>query len=65
MNQQKLKKLIKEVNSCVGQTVQTQYGPSLVVGIVEDEDGRLLVHLKEFGEEDYHVDIEQWEMLLQ
>ncbi len=54
-----------EVESFVNQTVGTIYGPSLVVGVVEDDKGNLFVHLKEFGEEDYHIRLDQWHSVLQ
>ncbi|MFE8701225.1 hypothetical protein ACFYKX_11520 [Cytobacillus sp. FJAT-54145] len=52
------------VKSYIGQTIQTVYGPSLVVGIIE-EDGEKLIHLKEFGEEDYTIECteEKWNAL--
>lgn len=60
----RLDKIRKDIHSKIEMTVQTGYGPSLVVGIVESEDGKEYVHLKEFGYEDYHVLIEEWDSLL-
>ncbi|KRT93093.1 MULTISPECIES: hypothetical protein [Bacillus] len=53
----------KEVKSYIQKIVGTIYGPSLVVGIVE-RDGGEYIHLKENGEEDYFVSLEQWPELL-
>lgn len=55
--------LKKDVLSKVGSTIQTMYGPSLVVGLDTDGEGNMFVLLKEFGEEDYAVAIEEWESL--
>lgn len=54
-----LQEIKRDVKSKIGQTVQTVWGPSLVVGIIKEEDGEY-VHLKEFGEEDYTVKLENW-----
>lgn len=54
----------KEVKSLIGSTIGTIYGPSDVVGIIERE-GVKYVHLREFGEEDYTVDIADWDGLIQ
>lgn len=59
-----LDKIRESIQSKIGMTVQTGYGPSLVVGIVKSEDDKEYVHLKEFGYEDYHVLIEEWVSLL-
>lgn len=59
MDKKDIEKIKKEVASKIGKTIETAWGPSLVVGIIENETG-VYVHLKEFGTEDYHVKIEDW-----
>lgn len=54
------RKIILDVESKQGQTIQTVWGPSLVVGIVRGDGNKLFVHMKEFGEEDYHIALPQW-----
>jgi hypothetical protein len=60
-----LEQIRNDIKNNIGQTINTVYGPSLVVGITVQEDGSEYVFLKEFGEEDYCVLIEQWPDLLQ
>jgi hypothetical protein len=55
----------KEVEKHIGKTIRTLYGPSLVVGIIKDEEGVEYIHLKERGYEDYHVKLVEWETLVQ
>lgn len=53
----------KEVESNIGQTVGTLYGPCLVIGIVSQE-GKEFISLQEHGEE-FVVALEDWHNLLQ
>lgn len=56
-------KIRKEVESNIGRTVGTLYGPCLVIGIVLQE-GKEYVSLQENGEE-FVVALEDWHTLLQ
>ena len=60
-----ISKIRKEVEAQIGKTVYTVYGESLVVGIIEDANGVEYIELKEFGEEEFYVKIEEWTTLLQ
>lgn len=60
----KRRKIKKEVKAKVGQTIDTIYGPSLVIGIIIDDDGEEIIHLKEDGTKDYCVVLESWSVLL-
>jgi hypothetical protein len=64
LEEKEMDSLTTEILNHVGSTIRTVYGPSLVVGIVE-ENGEKFIHLKEFGDEDYYVKLnrEQWEGL--
>lgn len=61
----RLEKIREEVKQLRGVEVGTIWGPSEVVGIVTGENGKEYIHLKEFGEEDYTVPIEDWYETLQ
>lgn len=57
--------LVRFVESKIGQTISTIYGPSLVVGVVISDNGTRIVHLKEFDEEDYYLELKDFSYLLQ
>lgn len=57
--------LIALVEEKQGMTISTIYGPSLVIGTETSEDGSKLIHLKEFGEEDYYIYLEDFLDLIQ
>lgn len=68
-NNIKINALKSDVQKVMGQIITTIYGPSLVLGIKENND-RTFVHLQEFGTEeecrteDYIVDIAKWKALI-
>lgn len=57
--------LIDLVNNQIGSSISTIYGPSLVVGIETSDDGSKLVHLREFGEEEYYIRLADFPDLIQ
>lgn len=59
MGKKTMEEIRKEVLELQGKTIGTLWGPSQVVRITE-QDGVEYVHLREFGEEDYTVELEQF-----
>lgn len=60
MNQaDKNKQIVKQL---IGQTIGTIYGPSTVVGFVPGSNETMVV-LKEHGDEEYHVQLSEWDAL--
>lgn len=56
----KLETLIEQIKKQIGETVQTVWGPAVVVELFKGEDNVWRVHLKEFGEESFTVKVSQW-----
>ncbi|MGR9527701.1 hypothetical protein ACSS31_28995 (plasmid) [Priestia megaterium] len=56
----KKSEVVKLVNKLKGQHVETDYGPSLIRGIVKDDNGKEFVELAEFGEEIYHLNFKNF-----
>ncbi|MDX1699617.1 MAG: hypothetical protein R3250_03315 [Melioribacteraceae bacterium] len=52
--------LLIEVRAKIGTTVHTVWGPSTVHEVIQDKDGTWVVHLLEFGEEPYSINLSDW-----